>query len=92
MHARMLVHACLICTFTPSASWRIQIEAGRPIPPPPDYDGMLERVHAEVAANFSTPSDKAAPKKPKEAAQRDEEAADVFSESSSESESEDEAE
>jgi hypothetical protein len=36
-----------------------QLEAGREIPPPPDYAGMLADVRDEVSENFAFPKDAA---------------------------------
>ena len=42
-----------------------QLEAGREIPPPPDYDGMLAELRSEVAENFTAPKDATKTKKTK---------------------------
>lgn len=69
-----------------------QFDAGRPLEEPPDYEGMLEDVNAEVRSSFSTPADGVEKaqggKKQKAAARVIEEAADEFEERSSDSDSE----
>ncbi len=53
------------------AAW--QLDAGRDIPPPPDYEGMLASVRDEVAENFGAPKDAAKVKKTKTKKDADEE-------------------
>ena len=42
-----------------------QEEAGREIPEPPDYAGMLDDVRGEVAAHFTAPKDATKTKRPR---------------------------
>ncbi len=65
-----------------------QLEAGREIPPPPDYEGMLADVRDEVSENFAFPKDAGKVKKTK--MKKDDSASGDSDDSEDEEEGEDE--
>ncbi len=62
------------------------MEAGREIPPPPDYEGMLEEVRDEVEENFAFPKDATKVKKTAAAKAKKDDAADSDGDSDEEAE------